>query len=276
MIDIIYAMKREMFRRKYSVRTIKAYCDIVSKFLKRTTIEDPRRIRKSDIKEYLNALHEYSGNTINVNLQALKFMMEEILHKNCYVHIKFSKTPERAAEWLSKEETIRLFDAIENKKHKLMIKFLYSAGFRVSELVNLRVQNFNFSENNGWVRGGKGNKDRPFILAQSLKDELLDFISKNNLHTDDFIFKGRDGHISHRTIQEILKSNGKKAGILKHIHPHMLRHSFATQLVKDGTDLFSVQSLLGHSDVRTTMIYSHVANPKLNNVKSPLDSLDKS
>ena len=273
MIDILEKMKTEMLRRKYSLRTIGSYCDAVKAFLKRSTIEDARRIKKSDIKEYLNTLHEKSGNTINVHLNALKFMMEEILHKNCYVHIRYSKAPQRVPDYLTKEEVIKLLDAIENPKHKLMIKLMYSAGFRLSELVNLKVQNLNFEENTGWIRGGKGNKDRAFIIAQSLKSELQDYISDNKLNPENFVFEGRDGRVSHRTIQEILKSAGKRANITKHIHPHMLRHSFATHLVKDGTDLFTVQSLLGHSDVRTTQIYAHVANPKLISVKSPLDSL---
>ena len=273
MIDLIEKMKTEMFRRKYSMRTIKSYCDVVNLFLKKSKIEDVRKIKKSDIKDYLNTLHEKSGNTINVYLNALKFMMEEILHKNCYVHIRYSKKPQRIPGYLTKEEISRLFNAIENPKHKLMIKLMYSAGLRLSELVSLKVCNFNFDESNGWVRGGKGNKDRAFIIAQSLKDELLNFISENRLNQDDFIFIGRQGHISNRTIQEILKNAGNKAGITKHVHPHMLRHSFATHLVKDGIDLFTIQSLLGHSDVRTTQIYAHVANPKLINVKSPLDTI---
>lgn len=273
MIDIIEKMKTEMLRRKYSIRTIGAYCDVVRIFLRKSKIEDVRRIKKSDIKDYLNSLHEKSGNTINVHLNALKFMMEEILHKNCYVHIRYSKVPVKIPDYLTKEEVIKLFDAIENPKHKLMIKFMYSAGFRLSELINLRVENFNFGESMGWVRGGKGNKDRAFIIAESLKDELLNFISENNLKPNDLIFRGRYGKLSHRTIQEILKNAGRKAKIIKRVHPHMLRHSFATHLVKDGIDLFTVQSLLGHSDVRTTQIYAHVANPKLINVKSPIDTI---
>lgn len=274
MTDIIEKMKTEMFRRKYSIRTIKSYCDVVSAFLRKSKIEDIRKIKKSDIKDYLNSLHEKSGNTINVHLNALKFMMEEILHRNCYVHIKYSKVPRRIPEYLTKKEILRLFDAIENPKHKLMIQFMYSAGFRLSELINLKAEDFNFEENTGWIRGGKGNKDRAFIIAQSLKDKLKAVI-QNNTGSGGFIFRGRDGKLSQRTIQEILKQAGKKANLTKHVHPHMLRHSFATHLVKNGTDLFTVQSLLGHNDIKTTQIYAHVANPNLINAKSPIDDLNK-
>src|SRR3989344_8218526 len=146
--------------RKYWIRTITAYCDVVIKFLKKTRIEDVRRIKKSDIKDYLNSLHEKSGSTINVHLNALKFTMEEILHKNCYVHIKYSKVPLKETDWLTNDETLRLFDSIENEKHKLMIMLLYSSGMRVSELVNLKVENLDFAKNTGIIKHRKGDKDR--------------------------------------------------------------------------------------------------------------------
>ena len=265
-------MKTEMLRRKYSIRTITAYCDVVCKFLKKTKIEDIRRIKKSDIKEYLNTLHEKSGNTINIHLNALKFMMEEILHKNCYVHIRFSKTPKKETDWLTRDETSRLFDAIENKTHKLMIMLLYSSGMRVSELVNLKVGDFDFNKNSGIIRHGKGNKDRVFIIAQKIKNDLIEFIRLNNLSDGNYLFKGRFGHISQRTVQEILNSAAESAKITKNVHPHVLRHSFAKHLELDGCDPLTIQALLGHSDLRTTMTYLHTRMPVIK-AKSPLDSI---
>lgn len=276
-MDLIEKMKTEMLRRKYSTRTIKSYLDVVKTFLKwinknrEDYSDDLQRIRKSDVKEYLNTLHNKSGSTINVHLQSLKFMMEEILHKNCYVHIRFSKTPKQAPEYLTKEELISLFNAINNAKHKLMIKLLYGAGLRVSELVNLRVRDFEFNDNSGWVRHGKGNKDRLFIIPISLKNELMGHISENELDHNEFIFTGNNGHYSVRSIQEIINNATKKAKIKKNVHPHTLRHSFATHLMENEYDAITVQSLLGHNDVRTTMIYAHVVKPKVLDVKSPLD-----
>ncbi|MBS3115485.1 tyrosine-type recombinase/integrase [Candidatus Woesearchaeota archaeon] len=275
MIDIIEKMKTEMLRRKYSIRTITAYCDVVIKFLKKTRIEDVRRIKKSDIKDYLNSLHEKSGSTINVHLNALKFTMEEILHKNCYVHIKYSKVPLKETDWLTKEETLSLFDAIENEKHKLMIMFLYSSGMRVSELVNLKVCDIDFNKNSGIIRHGKGNKDRIFIIAQKIKRDLMEFIRNNktnNLTGNAYLFKGRNGHISQRMIQVILNNAAEKAKITKNVHPHVLRHSFAKHLEFNGSSPFTIQALLGHSDLRTTMRYLHTSVPVIG-VKSPIDSL---
>jgi len=269
MTDIIEKMKTEMFRRKYSIRTIKSYCDVVNTFLKKTNIEDVRKIKKSDIKDYLNSLHEKSGNTINVHLNALKFMMEEILHKNCYVHIHFSKTPRKQSIWLSKEEIKKLFDAIENEKHKLMIKLLYSSGMRVSELVNLKVNDLDFNSSIGMIVKGKGNKDRLFIIAKKIQKELIDFIKLNNLDDNGYLFRGNNGHISQRTVQEILKNAAKKAEIKKNIHPHVLRHSFGEHMKENGYDALVIQALLGHADLRTTQTYIHSA--PVVNAKSPLD-----
>lgn len=278
MIDIIEKMKTEMLRRKYSIRTITAYCDVVNKFLGKLKKDDLRKITKADIKDYLNTLQNKAGNTINVHLCALKFMMEEILHKNCYVHIKYSKTPKKAAGWLTKEEIQRLFDAIENSRHKLMIKLLYSAGLRVSELVNLKVCDLDFDKKIGMVRKGKGNKDRPFIIAEKIKGELIDFIRLNDIGYNSYLFKGDkyykgNFHISQRTIQEILRQAGKKAGIKKNVHPHMLRHSFGEHMKENGYDSLVIQALLGHKDLSTTMRYIH--SVPVINAKSPIDSLIK-
>lgn len=190
------------------------------------------------------------------------------------LRIKFSRVPKRLPVYLSKNEMKRLIQAIENPKHKLMIKLIYSAGLRVSELINLRIKDFEFNSNYGWVRGGKGNKDRPFIIAESLRSGLMDHISKYCNDANQWLFKGqKDHHISVMTMQKIVKKAAKKAGIKKNVHPHTLRHSFATHLIKNDYDITAVQSLLGHSSANTTMIYIHMAAPRMLSVESPLDSL---
>ncbi len=119
-----------------------------------------------------------------------------------------------------------------------------------------------------------GRKDRLFILPSLLKNDLINYINKNNLNEDSWLFTSYNGHISTRSIQEIIKKASKKAKINKKIHPHTLRHSYATHLIEDGYDLTIVQSLFGHKSPETTMIYVHMANPKLLSVKSPLDNLN--
>lgn len=272
-MDIDYKVKREMLRRKYSPRTIHTYLYCIHNFFKNCN-KDVSKLSKTDVREFLNDLikKDSAGNTINVYLNSLKFFFEEILNKRMRLNIRYSKVPKKLPVVLTKEEVKRLFNIIENNKHKLMIELMYSAGLRVSELVNLKVDDLEFEKNYGWVRKGKGNKDRLFIIAQSVKKELKDFINKNK--TDSYIFKGNNkNHISQKTIQEIVKKSAKKAKINKNVHCHTLRHSFATHLIENSYDVNSVQSLLGHNSSETTMIYVHMASPKMINVKSPLDEL---
>ena len=273
-MDVIELMKKEMLRRNYSLKTIKAYNYCLNKFLIFCN-KDFKKISKQDVKDYLDKLVEKnkSGSTINVHLNALKFLMEEILNKRFMIKIKYSKTPKILPLFLTKQEVINLINSISNDKHKLMIKLLYSSGLRINELVNLKVKDLEFDKNYGWVRQGKGNKDRLFIIADSLKEELSNYIKKENLDQDSWIFNSYNGHISTRSIQEIVKRATKKAKLNKKVHPHTLRHSYATHLIENGYDINSVQSLLGHNSPKTTMIYIHMASPKLINVKSPLDGL---
>lgn len=274
-MDLIYLVKKEMLRRKYSHKTIISYIYCLKKFLKNCH-KEPRKITKKDIRDYLQYLSDKrkSGSTLNVNLQAIKFALEHILNKRFFVRFPYSKTPKKLPEVLTKEEVYNLLQTIKNQKHKLMIQLMYSAGLRVSELVKLKPENFQFSHNYGWIRQGKGNKDRMFIIAEKLKDKLLNHIKEEKIKENTWLFKGRDGkHLSTRTIYQIVKNAAKKAKIKKNIHPHTLRHSFATHLIEDGYSVASIQSLMGHASSETTMVYVHMASPSMINIKSPFDSL---
>src|SRR3989344_9040282 len=144
-MDVIESVKKEGLRRRYSIRTIETYLVCVRNFLN-FCHKDPIKFTKKDVKDYLDILSEKnkSGSTINVNLQALKFMMEYVLNKRKYFYnIKYSKVSKKLPTVLEKEEIVKLINAIDNKKHKLMIKLIYSAGLRVSELLNLKIEDIN-------------------------------------------------------------------------------------------------------------------------------------
>ena len=144
---------------------------------------------------------------------------------------------------------------------------MYGAGLRVREVTRLKVTNFSFEENIGWVRGGKGNKDRPFIIPQKIKQHL-----KKRCEEEKFwLFPGRKRPLSIRSVEELVKKAGLKADLTKHVHPHMFRYSFTTHLLESGFDITSVQSLLGHVRLETTLGYSHAIRPKMIAIKSPLD-----
>jgi integrase/recombinase XerD len=274
-MDIIEITKKELLRRNYSLRTIQAYIFCLSKFLLFCN-KEPRGISKKDICDYLYSLKErnLSGSSLNVHLNALKFVFEKILNKRFLVRINYSKTPKSLPVFLTKEETIRLINSIKNNKHKLMIKLMYSAGLRVSELLDLRISDLDFDNNYGFVRKGKGNKERLFIISKNLKQELFYYIKENKLDRDFFLFPSYNGHISVSSVQEIVKRAAKDANIKKRISPHKLRHSFATHLIENGYDITSVQFLLGHNSPKSTAIYIHMASPKMINIESPFDSLD--
>ena len=276
-MDIVELMKKELLRRHYSPRTVASYAFCLNKFLLWCKDKEPRRITKHDIKAYLDELCEKNraASTLNLHQQALKFALMNILNKRFFINLPYSKLPKRLPEVLSQGEVVKLFNAIGNPKHSLMIRLMYSAGLRVSELVNLRVKDFDFDKGYGWVRKGKGNKDRLFVLSSKIRDELLEFIAANGLAVDDWVFKGRCLHLTARTVYAIVRRASVLAGLGKRVHPHTLRHSFATHLIENGYDIVKVQALLGHSSPDTTMIYVHMASPDLLCVQSPYDSLLK-
>lgn len=274
-MDVNEAIRKEALRRGYSLRTIKTYQECVERFLN-SNKKDLNKISKKDVREFLDKLIEKgnAGNTINVYLNSLKFLLEEILNKKMRLNIRYSKKPVKLPVILTKDEIKKLFSSINNEKHRLIIKFLYSSGLRVSELLNLKVKDLELEKNYGFVRNGKGNKDRIFIIAESLKNDLKDLIEKDNLEYEDNLFKtNRNFKYSTRSIQEILKNSIKLSNIKKRISPHTLRHSFATHLIEDGYSVSEIQSLLGHKSPETTMIYLHSSMPSMIKVKSPLDNL---
>ena len=257
-----------------SINTIKSYCYHTKKFLEYVN-KEPRKITKKDVKNYLYKISEEgkSSNTLNLVLSSIKFMISEILFKTWKLDIKYAKKTKSLPVFLTKKQVNKLLHVIKNKKHWLMIAMLYSAGLRRSELINLKVKDLDIDSNYGWVRKGKGNKDRMFIIARRLKPQLKTTIDKLKYY--DYLFTGNRGnHISKETLYKIVKRYSEKAGIKKNVHPHVLRHSFTTHMIESGYDITIVQRLLGHESVEATERYIHTAIPQRINVESPFDSLE--
>ena len=266
---------REGYRRGLRPETIKTYTYAVGKFL-RICKRQPHQITKQDIEQYMIQLVKWnrSGNTINVTFHALKFFFEKILGKKIMIHSPPIRVRKRLPEYLTQRELLKLCGVIKNSKHWLIIVFSYSSGFRVSEIITLKRKDIDIEAGYGWIRNGKGGKDRMFIIPDKLKDNLRKWIRQNKIKHDDWLFKGNKGkHYSDSSVRSIIKNAQQKAGITKNISPHTLRHSFATHLLQNGYSLMELQSLLGHTRIETTMIYTHLAKPKLTNVKSPYDTL---
>ena len=268
-------LEKEFQRRNYRPKTAKTYTFSIQKFLKFSG-KGLHRISKKDLRLFLEHLSEKgkSGSTMNTYHMSIRFLFEEVLDKRIWIDISYSKTPEKIPVVLTKDEVKKLFSSISNEKHKLMIELLYSSGMRVSELTNLTVRDLNIENSYGWVRRGKGNKDRLFIIAETLKARIKELIEKENLLLESYLFcSNRQNKYSTRTIQQILKTASRKSKIGKKVNPHALRHSFATHLIENSCSVSEVQSLLGHKSPETTFTYLHTAAPTLIKVKSPLDSL---
>jgi len=274
-MDIEGLLWREGLRRGLRAETIKTYVYAVTKFL-RTLHLEPHQVNKEHIERFILQQIKWNraGSTINVYIHALRFFYGNVLGRNLCLRIPAVKTRKRLPEFLTQEQMVRFLDCIENPKHKMMIMLTYGSGFRVSEIVSLRVKDLDFDTGYGWVRNGKGGKDRMFIIPQMLKIQLQQWIISHNLHLEDWLFSGyKENHYSDSSIREIVENAKRRAGITKNITPHSLRHSFATHLLENGYSLIEVSKLLGHSRLETTMIYAHLAHPKYTRVNSPLDTL---
>jgi len=185
------------------------------------------------------------------------------------IEIQSAKRPIKLPVVLSRNEIEKILQTIINTKHKLLLSLAYGAGLRVSEAISLQVQDIDLDERVIHIKLAKGQKDRISLLPEKLISYLQNLIvgkSRNDL----VFLSERGGKLSVRTAQKIFENALKKAKINKGATFHSLRHSFATHLLENGIDVRYVQELLGHSNIRTTQVYTHVTNPRLKNIKSPL------
>jgi|SRR3989338_804160 len=260
----------ELKLRGFSPRTVEAYLYWNKKFLEFSK-KNEQEITEDDIKNFISTkLLTVSPKSVVLIKAALKFYYDEVLKKNI-VNLKTPKTSRSLPTVLTRDEVRKLLATVQNEKHKLIISLLYSSGLRLSELINLKVGDLETEEKIGWVRSGKGSKDRMFLLSEKLIPDLKNHL--RGMKDDDYIFQGWDGRISPRSVQKIVGLAAKKSGINKNIHVHTLRHSFATHLLESGEDIRKIQELLGHSNLNTTQLYTHVTTEQLKKVKNPLDSL---
>jgi len=159
-----------------------------------------------------------------------------------------------------------------------MVSMLYACGFRVSELINLKISDINFDEKTGFVKQGKGKKDRLFNIPEFLMGDIKKQTEEQRNIGSEFLFSNPtepSKKLSSSNLEKIVRKASKRAGIQKDVHCHTLRHSFATHLLENNIDIRKIQELLGHSDLSTTQIYTHVSKEELKKIKSPIDDLMK-
>jgi len=267
-MDSLEKLKTELRLRGFSQMTIRNYTFFVDKFLKHSG-KKSEEITCDDAKAYLASLFETKAkNTIMLAAAALKFYFNDILKKE-FSDVKMPKKDKKLPEVLTKEEVKKVLDSADNQKSRLILSMLYSGGLRVSELVNLKVQDISFNENMGWVRKGKGSKDRMFMLSPNLIQDLKGYL-ENKKNT--YVFS-KEKPLTTRNIQKIIAGIRPRTGINKKITPHTFRHSFATHLLEQGTDIRTIQVLLGHTSISTTQLYAHLSTSELKKVKNPFDEI---
>jgi len=271
--DPIKKLEQELRIRGLSPKTIKAYLGYNKNFLKFIK-KSPKFIIIKDIKKYLEYLanQKRSNTTLNLAINALKFYYSQIMHRRFFNYVKRPKKELYLPVVLSKQEIKKLLSQITNVKHKLLLALMYASGLRVSEINHLKTKDLDFDNQVLWVRSGKGQKDRQTLLPQNINQILQKYVK--SLKLIDYVFaSNRGGNLSERSIQKIFKQALKKSKIKKQATCHSLRHSFATHLLEQGTDIRYIQKLLGHKRLETTQIYTQVSSQKLKDIKSPLDNL---
>ena len=283
--------------KNQSKKTLINYAHYLERFLIFATDIEIAKIDQELIKKYrlyLNRLEFRPNEELNIKTQNFHIIALRAFFKFCVKKdwptllpekVDLAKIPERTIEYLSREELERLFRYTEDGKqiglrNRAILEMLYSTGLRISELVNLDRQNIDFERGEFTVRG-KGKKVRIVFLSERAKGWLKEYLDSRDDNYDplfinhrrtrkkkkgDLDLKGEHRRLTEYTIQEMVRLTAIKAGLTKHVTPHTLRHSFATELLLNGADIRSVQEMLGHSSITTTQIYTHITNKKLREI----------
>jgi integrase/recombinase XerD len=270
-------MLEDMRLRNYSVRTQEAYIDQIEKFANYFW-KSPELLGLEEIRTYQLYLvdeKQASWNTFNQAVCAMRFLYRVTLGKDWVIkHIPFQRREKKLPVVLSPQEVTQFFDAITNLKDKVMLMTAYSAGLRTSEIAALKVKDIDSKRMLIHIRQGKGKKDRYVMLAANLLDSLR--LYWKVYHPYDWLFPGKslDQQTCIDSIQRACKKASLASGLKKTVTIRALRHSFATHLLESGTDILTIQRLLGHGSVRTTTIYTHISDKRVHATRSPLDLLE--
>jgi site-specific recombinase XerD len=267
-------LEAEMRSRKYSHKTCKAYL-YFNRELCVAAGKGPEEMTGEDIKAYLAGMEQEknaAASTMNLAVSAFKFFYGEVLKKNIVQGQRRPRQDKKLPVVLSKSEIRRMLECEMNLKHRLLLALAYSSGLRVGEVVALKPRHIDFARKSILVSGGKGRKDRYTMLSDTAAAFLREYAAVQD--TDTWLFPGvpREKHLCIRSAQRVFERALARAGINKDASIHCLRHSFATHLLEGGTDIRFIQNLLGHTSIRTTERYTHVARRKALAVQSPLDT----
>jgi len=276
-IGLFEVLRKELKLRNYSYKTFKSYRSHLRDFVKYFSPKHPRELDDEDVRDYLlHLVHDkyLSAGSIGQIINAIRFLYVG-LYKRPFA---LDGIPRPLREYklpvvLSLEEVKRLFEALGNQKHKIMLMLVYSAGLRVGEVVRLKPEDIQGDRMMIHIREAKGKKDRYTVLSEVVLEGLRDYWKA--YRPKKWLFEGQEEGkpYSVRSAERVFEKASKKAGIKKKVSIHSLRHAFATHLLEQGTDIKFIQELLGHSRVRTTEIYLHVSKKDIGQIHSPIESI---
>jgi integrase/recombinase XerD len=281
MTDLRKLMLEELERRNYSQATVRAYMaaveDFARYFHRRPDQLGPDHIRQ--YQAYLFRERKLTANSVTQRLGALRFFYIKTLKQSWSVELTpYPKKVLRLPSILSQEEVTRLIEAARTPFQRILLMTLYATGLRRAELTNLKIRDIDTARNVIHVQGGKGRKDRDVMLSPKLLEALREYWRGLRVKPKTWLFPGNRWHtadhpIDTKVVWLACKAAAERAGIRKEVHPHTLRHCFATHLLEAGADLRTIQILLGHRDLEETTIYLHLSQHRLHATASPLDTL---
>jgi len=278
MNKVLEQYKNRLIQQRYSQNTIDIYCNYFKDFCNFFKNSDLLNINPEQINKYILDLIKIKKISIsqqNQRINAIKFYYEKILgREKQYYSLHRPKKEHKLPKVLSKNEVKRIFNSCNNIKHRCILMLIYSSGLRRSELIDLEISDIDSERMVVNIKGAKGKKDRISLLSENTLHLLRDYYK--NYKPKIYLFEGPQGRkYSPTSVANILKKSAQKAGLTKRVTPHMLRHSFATHLLEQGTDLRYIQELLGHNSSKTTEIYTHVSKKAIDRIRNPIDDFFK-
>lgn len=261
--------------KRYSKNTQKTYIQAISQFLEYFSKTDPSKINNEDIFRYIE--HKIKDNKISFSTQkgivgAIKLFYKYVYNRNIKIDYIYPDRQElKLPKVLAIEDIKKILNSIHNLKHKTLISTIYSCGMRISEALNLKISDIDSKRMMVRIENSKGNRDREVMLSQNLLMLLREYYKVYK--PKKYIFEGqKGGKYTARSAENILKKALKDSKINKNASLHTLRHSYATHLIEQGTDIRIVQELLGHKNIKTTQIYTHITDIRKLKVKNPFDN----
>ena len=269
-------MLEDLRIRNYAPTTVRCYIRAVAEFAQHFN-KPPDQLGPEEIRSWQLFLLNEKRVKLSTYIQAvcaLRFFYQNTLHRKIEIdRIPLPRYEKKLPVILSKTEVKALLEAPKNLKHRAMLAAMYGAGLRVSEVAKLKVSDLDRERRVIWVRGGKGRKDRQVMLAEPLREVLAAYWRWKR--PAEWMFPGKkpDCPIGTNSVFKACVKAARKAGITKPIHPHSLRHAFATHLLDEGVSLLVIQALLGHAHLKTTAGYLHLSDSAVRSTRSPLESL---